>query len=72
MISWGDLLCAIRHRGMTESYIAKYCGVSRHAVNRWIRGVNHKEPTFTVGLKMLRLHRRECPERHEREVYEVI
>lgn len=72
MIDWGQLLLAIRHRGVTEEYIANYCGCSRHAVSRWIRGVNEKEPSFTVALKMLRLHRRECPERHEREVYECI
>lgn len=66
------LLLAIRHQGVTEEYIARYAGTSRHAISRWIRGVNHKEPGFTVALKMLRLHRRECPDRHEAEVYERI
>lgn len=69
MIDWRSLLLAVRHQGLTADYIGKYCGVSRHVIDRLIRGVVDREPGFTVGLKMLRLHRRECPERHEREIY---
>jgi len=68
-LDWQSLLLAIRHKGLTGDYIGSYCGVSRHVIDRFIRGVNHSEPSFTVGLKMLRLHRRECPDRHEREIY---
>ncbi len=67
MIDWQRVVLHLGQR-RALSRIGKRVGASRETLSRIKCGHSHREPPFSVGLKLLDLHLRYCPDQHKPDV----
>lgn len=53
-VRWRDVIDTLDRSGINNAELARRIGVNRSTVNRWGHGT--AEPTFTVGVKVLKFY----------------
>jgi transcriptional regulator with XRE-family HTH domain len=63
VIDWSKVTNNLRQRRVSLAKIARETGADPVTLQRLARGEIH-EPRFSVGIRLLDLHKDVCPERH--------
>lgn len=69
MVDWQQIVLNLRRAGISNKFIYAQTGIHDTTVSHYVRGTA-REPTFSRGLALLKLHHKFCPEAHARHVYE--
>ena len=69
VIDWQTIVLNLRRAGISNKFIYAQTGIHDTTVSHYVRGTA-REPTFSRGLALLKLHRKFCEEAHMRDVYE--
>lgn len=69
MIDWQSIVLNLRAKGISNKFIYRETGIHDTTVSHYVRGTA-KEPSFSKGLALLRLHRNFCEREHMESVYD--
>lgn len=68
-LDWQPIFLNLRRAGMSSNALKRRVGMDIRTVSRFQRG-ELKEPKFSQGLEILKLHAALCPREHEETVYD--
>lgn len=69
MIDWQQIVLNLRSVGVSNKFIYAQTGIHDTTVSHYVAGTA-REPTFSKGLALLKLHRKFCEREHMESVYD--